>query len=222
MKKFLLLLIICLTATLVSCNKESTFVVNNYRDFVTSYQGSLLSDSGGSFRVVENKTDSEAWKQEGGRFYILCDILNRELDIVLKDILNVRMLNPKPLEQMVTEFKDPIIVEDSSVSGGCFNLFYTYYYNPASNYAHNVQAWWELKGIELNICLFHDGNGENPSLMNADLLKEKTDVFSVPLADILKDENYDTHNSLHLSITLYELASDKKSVEKKTYHLNGN
>ena len=77
-------------------------------------------------------------------------------------------------------------------------------------------------GIELNIYLFHDGNGENPSLMNAELLKEKSDVLSVPLADILKDENYDPNNSLHLSITLYELTSDKKEVKKNTYHLNGN
>lgn len=216
MKKFILPLVVCLTASLASCNKESTFVYNNYQDFATSYQGSLVADGGAILNVVENKTGTDAWKQEGGRFYILCDILNRQMEITLKELITVRLVNPLPLDQLDKEFTDPIVVEDCGISGGHFNLFYTYYYNPASNYAHSVHAWWDSTGSELNLYIYHDGNGENPSAMNPDLLKEKEDVISVPLADILNNGEFN-----RLSITLYELTSDKKDVKKNTYHLNG-
>ncbi len=215
MKKFLLLLAFCLgMAAASSCVKESTFVYNNYMDFVVSHEGTLVSDIGVIFRVVENKTGSEAWRQEGSRFYILCDIQNREMDIILKNVLEVRQLEASPLGEMEKEYADPIIVNDSSVSGLYFNIFYTYYYNPASNYAHNTQVWWDSRDNQLNLYLYHDGNGENPAEMDADLLKEKQDVLSIPLTEIRKNGEFS-----RLSVTVYELSSDSKEVTKNTYNL---
>lgn len=213
MKKFLLPLAFCLCmAAASSCLKESTFSVTNYQDFATSYQQTLVTDEGVTLHVVQNQTGSEAWKQEGSRFYILCDIQNREMEIVLKQLLNVEILSPKELSQMENEFTDPLTVKDTGVGGGYFNLFYSYYYNPSSNYAHRIEAWWETVGSEIHLYLFHDGNGEDPSVMNEDLLKEKEGVMSVPLAEILKTGEYN-----RLTVTLYELSSDNKEVEKNTY-----
>lgn len=216
MKKFIFPLFLCLSLTAVtSCLKESTFNATNYQDFATSYQQTLITDEGVTLHVVQNQTGNENWKQEGSRFYILCDIQNREMEIVLKEILPVEILSPKNLSELDKEPTDPITVKDSGIGGGYFNLFYSYYYNPASNYAHRIEAWWETSGSEIHLYLFHDGNGENPSLMNEDALKEKDGVMSIPLTEIMKTGEYN-----RLTVTLYELSSDKKTAEKNTYTLN--
>ena len=50
--------------------------------------------------------------------------------------------------------------------------------------------------------------------MDADLLKEKQDVLSIPLTEIRKNGEFS-----RLSVTVYELSSDSKEVTKNTYNL---
>lgn len=213
MKKFLLP-IFCAMMALTSCLKESTFTVNNYTDYVTCYQGSLVTDNGSVLNVVENQSGNETWRTEGSRFYILCDILNRQLDIRLKDIYTVRIMEPFAFSQMEKEYDDPVEVLESSLSGGYLNLGVKYYYNPSSNYARHFESYWEEDGNSARLYFFLDGNHESPEYMDAEQLKQKEEVFSISLKQIIDAPR----EFSSLVVILYEL-DDKNIAVKKTYTL---
>lgn len=214
MKKFILPLAISLLAC-TACMKESTFTITNLVDIVTTTSGYLVNDLGTTYTVTDNQTGSNDWKQEGSRLYILCDVLNRNLDISLKNYIKVHTENPIPLDQMEFEGKDPLGVVDHSFSGGFVNLVFQYYYNPASNYARNIRFYWDAKGLELHLYVFYDGNNENPAYVSEDILKTQETVFSIPLEPLMETGEY---TSLH--ITFYELDSNTKKIEKNTYRLS--
>jgi len=214
MKKFIIPLAISLLAC-TACIKESTFTITNLVDIVTSTNGYLVNDLGTTYTVTDNQSGSDEWKQEGSRLYILCDVLNRNLDIALKNFIKAHTETPTPLAEMEYEGKDPLTVVDHSFSGGFVNLVFEYYYNPSSNYARNIRFYWDAKGIELHLYVFYDGNNENPSQMSEDVLKTQQTVFSVPLEPLLKTGEY---TSLH--ITFYEMDSNTKKIEKNTYRLS--
>lgn len=211
MKK-LILPIFCALLTLTSCLQESTFTMNNYIDYATSYQGKLVTDSGSSLNVVENESGSEAWRTEGSRFYILCDVLNRQLDIRLKSLYAVKVMEPFPLAQMDHEYDDPLVIEDSVLSGGYVNLAVKYQYNPASNHVPQFYAYWDEEGSIARVYLYFDGNHESAAYMDSEQLKEKEEVISLSLRTFL--ESPQEYSSL--AVTLYVLTDDNKA-EKKTY-----
>ncbi|MBP5483800.1 MAG: hypothetical protein J6X99_06055 [Bacteroidales bacterium] len=217
MKKYILSLALCLLAA-TSCLKDSTFEIYNYADFVTSYSGKLLSDYGDVYTVTSNATESEEWKIEGKRFYIICDILNRALAIKLKEITNVTVAQLSPLSE-ADKWDDPVIVNDHCISGGYLNIVMSYFYDKSSKYAHKLYFRSEYDGADdhLTIHIFHNGNHENPAYMAVDDLDKKQVVYSVPLTDFIKEES-----RLSLSVSLHELEKDaegKEVVKKNTYHL---
>lgn len=217
MKKYILSLALCLLAA-TSCFKETTFEVYNYADFVTSLSGKLLSDYGDVYTVTSNATDSEEWKIEGKRFYIICDILNRALAIKLKEITNVTVAQLSPLSEEDV-WDDPVIVNDHCISGGYLNIVMSYFYDKSSRYLHQLYFRSEYDDVEdhLTIHIFHDGNHANPAYMSTDELDKKQVVYSVPLTSFIKEDS-----RLSLSVSLHELEKDadgKEVVKKNTYNL---
>lgn len=217
MKKYIISLALCLLAA-TSCFKESTFEVYNYADFVTSLSGKLLSDYGDVYTVTSNATDSEEWKIEGKRFYIICDILNRALAIKLKEITNVTVAQLSPLSEEDV-WDDPVIVNDHCISGGYLNIVMSYFYDKSSRYLHQLYFRSEYDDVEdhLTIHIFHDGNHANPAYMSTDELDKKQVVYSVPLTSFIKEDS-----RLSLSVSLHELEKDadgKEVVKKNTYNL---
>ena len=211
MKKHLLPLLCCLLACM-SCLKESTFSFTNYKDFVISHDNVLTSDEGYALNIVENSTNSDAWKTPG-RYYITCDILNRNMDIRLKELNPVTVKQGIPYSEM-EEPDDPIKVSESGFGGGYLNLIVEYYYRPDSDFAHQLDFYWEGKGREVYIYLFHKGNGENPSKMEESALKTKSEILSLPLEPIYSSGEYYVTN-----IVIYEL--DDKEVKRNSYRLSG-
>ena len=214
MKKFIIPLALSLMAC-TACMKESTFSITNLVDIVTTTNGYLMNDYGTSYKVTENQSGSNEWQQEGSRLYILCDVLNRELDITLKNFIRMHIENATPLADMDYEGKDPLGVVDHSFSGGYLNLVLEYYYNPSSTYARNIRFYWDAKGVELHLYVFYDGNNENPAYVSEDILKTRQTAFSIPLKPLLETGEY---TSLHL--TFYEINPDTKKIEKNTYRLS--
>lgn len=214
MKKFILPLALSLLA-FTACMKESTFTITNYVDIVTNVEGHLINDLGSTFTVVSNDSGSSEWKQEGARLYILCDVLNRNLDITLKEVVKIDIVNPTSMDQMEYEGKDPVAIADHSFSGGYLNLVLDYYYNPSSNYARNIRFYWDAQGIELHLYVFYDGNNENPAYVSEDVLKTKQSAYSIPLEPLMATGEY---TSLH--ITFYEIDPETKKIEKNTYRLS--
>lgn len=213
MKKILLpLLLGCLLAA-TSCIKESTFNITNYYDFVTCLNGRLVSDSGASYTITENNSGSEDWKEEKSRFYILCDILNRDLQIRLKSVDKALIEYATELPETEKEPDDPIGITDSSLGGGYLNLVIQTYYNPDSNYARNISFHWKAEGEQLHFYVFYDGNHESPVYTSEDQLKVGAKVYSIPLEPIIGSQQY-----YYMDITFYELVNS--AVERNTYRIN--
>lgn len=218
MKKFLLPLMCCLLAT--SCMKESTFYMENFSDFASYYEGKLVSDKAYRLTVTENQTGSEAWKAEGERFFIICDILNRNLEIRLKSFMEVNVEEALPYTEDENEPDDPVEVLDHSISGGYINMVLEYYTNPTSNTAHVLSFYYETNAAkdEFTFHVLHEGNDENPAFMDEKKLEKVSEVVSVPIWDLLKRST-----PTKLSLCLYQLKKAQDgtySIEQNTYPLH--
>jgi len=219
MKKYILSLILCLLAA-TSCLKESTLEVTNYSCFVTSISGKLLNDFGSVYTVATNATDSEEWRSEGKRFYILCDILNRALAIKLKEITPVTISALSPLSEE-DKWDDPVKVDDHSISGGYLNLVLTSYFDKDLKTKHKLyfRSEYNKAAEELTIHVIHNGKHENPAYKPLEELDTKQEIFSVPYTEFVKEGS-----KLSLKISLYELETDetgKTVVKKNTYPREG-
>lgn len=218
MKKILLPLVCCLMAT--SCLKENTFYMENYTDFATSYEGKLVTDNAYRFSVVDNQSGTEAWKKEGERFFIKCDILNRNLEIRLKEILDVDLEEALPYTEEENEPDDPVEVMEQAISGGYINMSLAYYADPDSNAAHVFSLYYVEDKVTNHITfhLLHEGDDENPVYMETKYLEKRSKLISVPLWNLLERGKAYT-----LELCLYELkkADDNTySIEQNTYPLH--
>ena len=219
MKKILLPLVCCLMAT--SCLKDNTIYIENYSDFATSVEGKLVTDKNIRLTVVENKTDSEAWKTEGERFFIVCDILNRNLETRLKSLLHVDIEEALPYTEDENEPDDPVEVMDQSVSGGYINLALEYFANPSSNAAHVLSCYYEANAAqdEFTFYVLHEGNDENPACMDEKKLERQSALVSIPLWNLLKKG---TPTKLNLCLYQLKKAQDGTyTIEQSTFPLYG-
>ena len=215
MKKWIFALA-AIMMTAVGCVKESTFTATNYSDFAVFSKGCFLTDSGYSFKVTENASGTTGWDVEGKRFHLLCDILNRNLDIRLKQLDPVTIKNALPYVDEQSEPDDPVAIS-TSLGGGYINIIIAYSYDPTSNYSHKVDLYWEARSNNLNLYLLHDGNHENSVYMDSSSLKQETLFYSIPLTEILASDTFNT-----ISLTLYEIESPtetEKKIVRNTYYL---
>ena len=218
MKKILLPLLCCLL--LPACVKESTFTVSNYIDYVTAYNGKLVADTGAQLTVTQNESGREDWKTEGKRFYILCDILNRNMEIKLKSLLNVDIEEAHPYVEDENEPDDPVEIKDHSISGGYINLAMEYFANPASNTAHVLSYYYKANAVEdeFTFYVLHEGNDENPAFMDEKKLEKVLEVVSIPIWELLKRG---TPTKLNLCLYQLKKAQDGTySIEQNTYPLH--
>ena len=218
MKKILLPLLCCLMAT--SCLKDAGFTVTNFTDFAISYKGMLVTDNGYQLTVTQNESGSDAWKTEGERFYILCDILNRNLEINLKSLTPVDIVHPNSYTEAENEPDDPVDVFDHSISGGYINLAMNVFGAPYADKDHKITFYYSSNELqdEFTFYVLHQGNHENPAFMDEKKLETQKLEFSIPLWDLLKK-----NTPTKLNLCLYQLKKDeagKYIVEKNTYPLH--
>jgi len=217
MKKILLPLLLGLLAT--SCMKDSTLYVEDFSDFATVYEGKLITDKAYQFTVVENNTGNEDWKIEGERYLIVCDILNRNLEIRLKEIQGVDVEEALPYTEDENEPDDPVEVLDQNISGGYINLALAYYANPDSNTAHVFSFSYEVNETtnHFTFHVLHEGGDENPVNMDEKNLKKQSKLFSIPLWELLERGKAYT-----LDMCLYELkkVDGNYTIEQNTYALH--
>ena len=217
MKRILLPLLCCLMA--VSCLKEDTFSIQGYQDFATAYQGKLVTDNGLSLTIVKNESGNENWKNEGERFLILCDILNRNLETTLKNVLHVDIEEALPYTEEENEPDDPVEVMRQSISGGYINLALEYFANPSSNAAHVLSCYYEANAAqdEFTFYVLHEGNDENPACMDEKKLERQSEVLSIPLWNLLKKG---TPTKLNLCLYQLKKADDNTyTIEQSTFPL---
>jgi len=204
----------------VSCLKEDTFSIQGYQDFATAYQGKLVTDNGLSLTIVKNESGNEKWKNEGERFLILCDILNRNLETTLKGVQDVDIVHPVPYTESEDEPDDPVDVFNHSISGGYINLAMNVFGDPSGDKDHLITFYYTANKMqdEFTFYVLHQGNHESPAYMDEKKLETKNFFFSIPLWDLLKK-----NTPTKLNLCLYQLKKDaagKYTVEKNTYPLH--
>lgn len=183
MKKLIPLLVASLFACW-SCNMKDTYTQTNVQDMVTVVGDQLVNDSGYTLNVVEDAVGAKKWKVEGARYYALFDILNRSLDIRLKDVLRANIVEATDEYNPDDYAKDPVEFSLQGFSGGYLNLGFNITKDPASNNAHIFRFHYKSEQEHLTIYVEHEGNGEDPVHMPDVELSTEGRVYCIPVKDI--------------------------------------
>ena len=209
MKKLFPLLLALLSCW--ACNIEDTFTQTNVQDMVTVHEGVLYSDSGYPLNVVEDGVGADKWKIEGARYFAQYDILNRNLDIRLHEVLRARIDSAAPYNKEEDLPTDPVTPLMQARSGGYLNLGLGIEKAKDTNCAHPIFFRFEeaISG-ELNIYIVHEGNSEDSAHMDSSLLETENRVYSIPL-DVLPAFNYAT---LVTHVVATDANGNKKVIEK--------
>lgn len=212
MKKYLFpsLMVLCLTAV-SSCIGEDVFTVNNVEELVTVNGDALVSDFGNVFTVTDNQTGKTDWKISGTRYLALFDILNRSLEIKLKQMEKIEIVHPEEKVEWETVPKDPVYLVASSVSGGYANVFFQTYKAKNSDYPVNIFWQIEEKNGSAKLYLYVDGNNENPAFLEQSQLETVNHYVSIPL-------DFNTIGSLSLTThVLFTQSEGKYEIVQNTY-----
>lgn len=195
MKK-LLLIFALFPLLLASCIKEDTYFVENYPDVIFVHEGKFINDSGAIFTVKENNTHVVSFT-EGQRYYIVCDILDRQLNIRLKEIDPMQALAPLPVTPEEELPSDPFIFQGNRLTPYTLDLIFDIYKAKGGDYAHKILCRYE-KGKDniLRLYLYHDGNNEHLGTMSADLLETEHCFYTIDLRDFSCDGLTLTYNVL--------------------------
>lgn len=182
MKKLFIPLICSLIAAW-SCNMEGTYYAENMQDIVTILEHKLVNESGVVYNVTE-KGNSLLEMEEGERYFIVFDILNRNLDIRLTNVLPVSIKSAAPVPTEEITAHDPVSLLFSSIGPKYMDLGFNYQCAKNSNYAHTLTFYYTLNNADsqLNLFLYHDGNDENLSKMSAKDLETRTSIISIPIS----------------------------------------
>ncbi|MBQ6198321.1 MAG: hypothetical protein IJK44_03695 [Bacteroidales bacterium] len=217
MKK--ILAIIAGMLAVASCRPpESTFSAQNVADYFTYKDGTLYNDYGNTFAITQDNTDGK-WKVDGGRMYAIFDILNAQLDIVLKQYLSGTIkAHSGVVDKENLPAGDPVVISDCNIGGGYLNVMLTYYYKEGTDCPHDTRLLYDDDGQTLRLYLVHDGAGENPVAMDKDSLKSKNVLYCFQFLDMVPSGEYrsivldvdilntdinDKYMSRHISSDLY-------------------
>ncbi|MBP3257433.1 MAG: hypothetical protein J6M23_05520 [Bacteroidales bacterium] len=212
MKK-LIPFILAFLPLVVSCKLEDTYTQTNVHEMVTVKEGVLLNDNGYVLNVKEDALGTDKWKIEGNRYLALFDILNRALDIRLKEVVKASIVYPAEYDETEEYPADPLSPEMAGISGGYLNLGFTYYKAKGSHAAHPIRIYDEVKGTVHYLHISHEGNGEDPTRMDEKDLETDSAIFSLPI---------ETGNNDRFALVMNIIVTDsagKKTVEEKTINL---
>lgn len=210
-----ILALLCCSFLLGACNVADDFKASNITDMVTVVdQVTLMNDYGAVYTITENMIKGSLNK--GDRLLIYFDVLNSNYDIVLKSYTVSVIVVPQPASEEPAPDMDPVTITGSSISGGYVNVQFTYYRNKRADTQHTFTVEYKEENNQLHLTLIHDGNGENPSLMDARDLEEVSALYSFKMFGLVP-----SGESRYIFLTLDELKEEggQQVVRKHTYQL---
>ena len=183
MKKFLIPLV-CGLLGLSACQVEDTYYITNCQDIVTIVGGELTNGAV-VFNVVQKASDNLPAFVEGERYLITFDVLNRQLDILLKDVLPGLVTPATQTEEEITEVQDPVILAFSILGPKYLDLGLSFYKSKKSDFAHTFSLKYSYDSTlkVLNLYLIHQGNHENPVEMDQKELETGSVFLCIPIED---------------------------------------
>lgn len=182
MKKYILILCCLLAAW--SCKLDGSYYVENTQDFVTLIDGVLANDNGVIYTLQSVASDKVPVPAVNGqRYFLVFDILDANLNILLKNSLTVPVMPALPAGEVVPPYDDPVNVGIYNIGPKYLNLGLTYYRAKNSDFSHTFQVQYarEAATNELNLYLYHGGNHENPAeVEDASTLETAVQMLSIP------------------------------------------
>ena len=184
MKRILIPLLCCLLAAW-SCNVDSSFSTMNTQDMVTVSGGKLLNDNGVLYTLSQKAADTPAL-EEGKRYYIIFDILDKNYNVFVNTVIPAEIVVPTAAsaEESITAH-DPLVVQFNWIGPKYLDLSFSYFYKEGSDCAHAIFARYSLSDDKktLNLSVYHDGNDENPATLDEKDLKHEVRIVSIPISD---------------------------------------
>lgn len=208
-----LIALVCGLLAVCACHLEGSFTTQNSQDVVTISGGKLVNDNGVVYTVSEKAADTPEL-EEGKRYLLIFNILDKYYNIAVTSVVPVEIVTPTlASETEVIAAHDPVQVQFNWIGPQYLDLGLSHYYVEGSDCAHAISARYSLSDDKktLNLFLYHDGNDENPSARKEEELKQAGRVVSIPINEWKPSV---------VTLTLDILGKDddgKNVVERKTY-----
>lgn len=183
MRKILPLLICCL-AVFNSCKLEDTYTQSNVMDLVTVKGDYLVNDYGYTLTVTQDAVGRQNWQVEGARYYALFDILNRQLEISLKEMVRSRQETLMEYDESQEYPTDPVEPYMATYSGGYLNLGFDITVAKNTDNAHPIRFYYKMDGTNMTIHVVHTGNGEDLRNMSKDDLVYEERMYHIPVEEL--------------------------------------
>ena len=212
MKKLIPLLMASLFACW-SCELKDTYTQTNVRDMVNVKGDNLVNDFGYTLNVVEDAVGAAKWKVDGARYYAVYDILNRNLDIRLKETHRATIQEADELADAEQLSKDPVLLTLEGICGGYINLGFSITRQKNSNFAHVLRFHYKVENNYMKLYVEHEGNGEDEAHMESSELVTEDLMFSIPM------EEFPYFSSLGIVLNVIATEGDKIVVKEETINL---
>ena len=178
MKKYLPLLL-CSLLTFSACNFEDSYTQTNVQDLVTVKGDNLVNDYGYTLTVTQDAVGRANWQSEGARYYAIYDVLNRNFDIYLKEVIRSREELPLRYDDQQEYPTDPIEPYVAAFSGGYLNIGLYIYKAKNTNNAHVVRFFYEMESTHMYVHVVHYGSNEDPAHMSTDDLTYEQRMYHI-------------------------------------------
>lgn len=210
MRKILPLLIGCLFV-FSSCKLEDTYTQSNVMDLVTVKGDYLVNDYGYTLTVTQDAVGRQNWQVEGARYYALFDILNRQLEISLKEMVRSRQETLMEYDESQEYPTDPVEPYMATYSGGYLNLGFDITVAKNTNNAHPIRFYYKMDGTNMTIHVVHTGNGEDLRNMSKDDLEYEERMYHIPV------EELGDYNMVTLVWHYLDNTTDTPELKEDTY-----
>ena len=174
-----LLFLLCGLFVFSACNFEDTYTLTNVTDLVTVKGDNLVNDYSRVLTVTEDAVGRVNWQVEGARYFAIYDILNRSLDIKLKEMIRSWKTDLEEYGNPEDYPTDPVEPFLACFSGGYFNLGFTISKARNTNNAHVIRFFFQNEGEQLKLHVIHYGEGEDLRTLSKDDLLYEDRVYHI-------------------------------------------
>lgn len=173
-------LLLCSLIAFSACDLKDTYTRTNAQELVTVKGDYLVNDYGYVYTVTQDAVGRTKWQEEGARYLALFDILNRDLEINLKQVLRSQEASIWAYDEEEDYPDDPVEPFLASFSGGYLNLGFEISKKTNSDNAHPIYFYKEIDGAHMYLHVIQYGDGEDLRNCSKDELTYEERLYHIP------------------------------------------